>query len=87
VVTLSRDGVNVTATQVPISKYLKRQGPWWIPLHIQTSVGSPADAVGPARTSGTELLSFNVSEAVVTFPTAPEAVLGDPNLWGFFIVR
>jgi len=77
IVTLRLEGTSLTATQVPMSKYLHNQQPWWIPLQVQLD-----DASAPT------LLAFNTTNATMACGgTAPTTVIGDPSFWGFFIVR
>jgi aminopeptidase N len=76
IVTLSVDGTTLKATQKPMSKYLKNQNPWWVPLQIATN-NDPLPM----------LLSFNTTEATIEYKQSPANVVGDPSFWGFFIVK
>jgi len=77
IITLSVvNATTLVARQTPVSKYLKNQDPWWIPLQVGTS--------NDARPS---LLSFNTTMATMEFAAPVAGLVGDPFFWGFFIVR
>merc|ERR1719272_1855446 len=76
VVTLSVSGNILTATQTPISKHVKDQTPWWIPLYVQTGTEQP------------QLLSFSTTVGTMKLDNAsPSLVVGDPAFRGVFVVR
>ena len=83
----AESGLSLHVSQQPISKYLpvdRADEPWWVPL--QVSIGG-----------GTEfLVQFNTSEVTLDVPASAisalsvgtvQSCVGDPALWGAFIVR
>lgn len=79
----------LTVAQAPVSKYLPKRSasePWWIPLRV--SIGG-----GPTMTYEVDALtmSFDIPASAVgslrANASAVPTIVGDPDVWGAFIVR